>query len=422
MIGHEGRAKMERYDLIVIGGGIGGAALATVMARAGKRVLVLEQSTVFEDRVRGEWISPWGVKETKRVGLYDLLVSAGGHHLVRHITYDESREPAVSEQRALPLGMFAEDVPGPLCIGHPHHCQTLFDEAGRAGATTLRGVRLTEIAPGANPTVRYVHDEKDLAATARLIVGADGRMSKVREACGIKLHQDRPHHWFAGLLVEHADGWPDDVQAIGTESDFGFLAFPQGNGRVRVYGGWALEQKQRFAGAEGPRRFLECFRMTSAPRNKHLVDATPAGPLYAYFNNDSWTDEPFAEGAVLIGDAAGWNDPLVGLGLSITYRDVRIVSEILKAGDDWTPGAFAPYAEERRERMRRLRFAARLVATLDMEFDAEARERRHRFQEASASDMSLGLHMIAVMAGPEIAPAEAFTETYRALVLAGGAT
>jgi 2-polyprenyl-6-methoxyphenol hydroxylase-like FAD-dependent oxidoreductase len=149
---------MERYDLIVAGGGIGGSALAAVMARAGKRVLVLEPSTVFEDRVRGEWISPWGVKETRRIGLYDLLAGAGGHHLVRHITYDESREPSVSEQRVLPLGMFAEGVPGPLCIGHPHHCQTLFDEAGRAGATTLRGVSAIEIAPGANPTVRYTHD------------------------------------------------------------------------------------------------------------------------------------------------------------------------------------------------------------------------------------------------------------------------
>ena len=49
----------DQYDLIIVGGGIGGSALAAVMARAGKSVLVLEQSAVFEDRVRGEWISPW---------------------------------------------------------------------------------------------------------------------------------------------------------------------------------------------------------------------------------------------------------------------------------------------------------------------------------------------------------------------------
>jgi flavin-dependent dehydrogenase len=44
---------MDRYDLIVVGGGIGGSALATVMARAGRSVLLLEKSEVFEDQVRG---------------------------------------------------------------------------------------------------------------------------------------------------------------------------------------------------------------------------------------------------------------------------------------------------------------------------------------------------------------------------------
>jgi 2-polyprenyl-6-methoxyphenol hydroxylase-like FAD-dependent oxidoreductase len=408
---------MKTCDLIVIGAGIGGSALAAVMAKAGKSVLLLEQSMKYEDRVRGEWIAPWGVTETRRVGLYDLLVKAGGHHLTRHVTYDETRDPATSEARTLPLGIFAPDVPGPLCIGHPHHCQTLFDEAGRSGAEVLRGVRVTRITPGASPSVAYEHNGTTHEARAKLLVGADGRMSAAREAAGIRLHQDKPHHWFAGLLIDGASGWADDLQAIGTEGDFGFLAFPQGNGRVRVYGGYALDQRKRFSGDEGPRKFLEAFRMKSSPANDYLANATPAGPLFSYFNNDSWTDEPFAEGVVLVGDAAGWNDPIIGLGLSITYRDVRIVSEILKSTGDWSPASFAPYAEERRERMRRLRFAAMLQAGLDMEFGDEARERRRRFHEAAVADPSLGIHGFVAMGGPEMAPPETFTEAHRMRVL-----
>ncbi len=410
----QGVSRMASYDLIIIGGGIGGSALAATMAKAGKSVLLLEQSTVYEDRVRGEWIAPWGVTETRRLGLYDLLVAAGGHHLLRHVTYDETRAPELSEQRTLPLSIFAPDVPGPLCIGHPHHCQTLFDEAKRSGAVALRGVRVTKIAP---PSVTYEQDGQPHTATARLVIGADGRMSPTREAAGIKLHQDKPHHWFAGLLIDGAPGWDTDLQAIGTEGDFGFLAFPQGGGRVRVYGGYALDQRKRFSGDDGARLFLDSFRMTSSPNNSHLVGATPAGPLFSYFNNDSWTDTPFAPGVVLIGDAAGWNDPIIGLGLSITYRDVRIVSDILKGTDDWSPVSFAPYAEERAERMRRLRFSASLQAALDMEFGDAARERRRRYHEASAADPSLGLHSFAVMAGPEVVPPEAFTDAHRARVL-----
>lgn len=408
---------MDAYDLIIVGGGIGGSALATVMARAGSKVLLLERSEAYEDRVRGEWIAPWGVTEVRRLGLYDLLVGAGGHHVGRHISYDESIDPAQAEAAALPLGIFAEGVPGPLCIGHPHHCQTLVDAAAQAGVDVRRGVNVTGVQIGGAPRVTFEHGGGRREAEARLIVGADGRTSQVREAAGIELHQDAPHHWFAGLLVEGADGWSDDLQAIGTEGDFAFLAFPQGQGRVRVYGGYALDAARRFKGPDGARQFLDAFVMQCSPANRHLAAGRPAGPLLSYVNADSWTDAPFAPGVVLVGDAAGWNDPIIGLGLSITYRDVRIVSDLLKGADDWASLSFAPYADERRERMRRLRFTAKLQAALDMEFGPAAKARRASFFARAAHDPSLRMHAFAVMAGPEAVPAEMFTEAHRDRVL-----
>jgi 2-polyprenyl-6-methoxyphenol hydroxylase-like FAD-dependent oxidoreductase len=405
---------MAAYDLVIIGGGIGGSALATVMAKAGASVLVLEASTEFPDRVRGEWIAPWGVAETRRVGLYDTLMAAGGHHIARHATYDETLDPASVE--AMPLTMFLPDVPGPLCIGHPHHCQTLFDAAGRVGATMLRGVQVTGVTFAPTPSATYVQDGQTLTATARLIVGADGRTSMVREAAGITLHQDKPHHMFAGLLVDGVPDWEEDLQSIGTEGDFAYLTFPQGGGRARIYGSYALDERRRFAGPDGPKAFLEAFRMASAPKNETIAVGTPAGPLLTYFNNDSWTDRPYAEGMVLVGDAAGWNDPIIGQGLSITYRDVRVVSDILK-GPDWSADAFAPYGEERFERMRRLRFCAELTSVLEAEFGPEAKARRARYHERSKADPSIGARAFAVMAGPEMLPPEMFTPEHRAHVL-----
>ena len=96
---------------------------------------------------------------------------------------------------------------------------------------------------------------------------------------------------------------------------------------------------------------------------------------------------------------------------------MRLVSDLLKASDDWTPAALAPYGEERRERMRRLRAAATLQAGLDMEFGAAARQRRRLHFERAAADPTLGLHAVAVMAGPEAAPAEIFTPAHRDRVL-----
>ena len=155
-----------KYDLIIVGGGIGGSALAAVMAKAGWSVLLLEKQAQYEDRVRGEWIAPWGVAETKRVGLYDLLKRAGGHHITSHVTYDESLPPELCEQAAVPLGLLT-DIAGPLCIGHPHHCETLFGEAVRAGAKALRPVVIERVTLGASPSVTYTHEGAAHTATAK---------------------------------------------------------------------------------------------------------------------------------------------------------------------------------------------------------------------------------------------------------------
>src|SRR5215218_767311 len=92
---------------------------------------------------------------------------------------------------------------------------------------------------------------------------------------------------------------------------------------------------------------------------------------------DHWVEDPTAPGVVLVGDAAGHNDPILGQGLSIALRDVRLVSEAILAGGR-DPAAFRPYVEERLERMRRLRITASLAATVRAEYGTEARRRRQR--------------------------------------------
>jgi len=65
--------REREYDIITIGGGLGGSAFAKAMADHGAHVLLLERERQFTDRVRGEVIWPWGVAELKELGLVDLL-------------------------------------------------------------------------------------------------------------------------------------------------------------------------------------------------------------------------------------------------------------------------------------------------------------------------------------------------------------
>jgi 2-polyprenyl-6-methoxyphenol hydroxylase-like FAD-dependent oxidoreductase len=231
----------------------------------------------------------------------------------------------------------------------------------------------------------------------------------VRRQLGFALREAPEHHVFAGLVVDGADAWPDDWQATGTEGDVYFLAFPQGRGRVRLYAAYAREQAGRFAGEAGAQRFLAACVLACIPESEAFRAAKPAGPCRSYANQDSWIHEPFAQGVALVGDAAGWNDPIAGQGLSITLRDVRLVRDLLlSSGLDAL--ALAPYAEERRERMRRLRFSAALQSRLFAEFGDAARSLRADVFARQAKDPSLGMAVMSAFTGPELLPAEAFTQ------------
>ena len=65
------------YDMITIGGGLGGAALAKAMAEQGARVLVLESDIHFKDRIRGEVMMSWGVADAKALGIFECMKAAG---------------------------------------------------------------------------------------------------------------------------------------------------------------------------------------------------------------------------------------------------------------------------------------------------------------------------------------------------------
>src|SRR4029450_9234177 len=132
------------FDLVIIGGGIAGNAVAAVMARAGRTVLVLERSTAYRDRVRGEAIHAWGVAEAQRLGLHEAVVggggrhaggggaaqqrvgpheallAAGGTHHRRFVPYDETVTPAEAMAGSIALDRVPPGVARVLWRGHPH--------------------------------------------------------------------------------------------------------------------------------------------------------------------------------------------------------------------------------------------------------------------------------------------------------------
>ncbi|HUP87575.1 MAG TPA: NAD(P)/FAD-dependent oxidoreductase [Acidimicrobiales bacterium] len=409
----------DRYDVVVVGAGIAGSALASTLAQRGRSVLVLEQQTTYKDKVRGETLTPWGVVEATRLGLMDTLYSAGAELATQFVPYDELQRPADAEAGALPISMFCPGADGQLNVGHPEASEALSTKAAADGATVVRGVSDVKVAFGAEPTVRYTDGVDAVDVRCRLVVGADGRTSTVRRQAGLTLEERPAVTYGAGLLI-HADSGFKEKNTLGTEGDIHYLAFPRAGDLTRLYLMVDIARQPEFTGPQRLEHFLAGFAgLTSFPAAAALAAGEPAGPAGGAPMTDSWTTEaPVIPGAVLIGDAAGWNDPIIGQGLSIALRDARTVADVLSESENWSRGAFDDYVAERRERMRRLAISARLMTAIRCTFTDAGRERRARwFQQFLADPLMLG-QVVGMLAGPETADAASFTDEAVATTLA----
>jgi len=126
------------YELVIVGGGLGGSALARAMAQSGRRVLVLERETVFQDRVRGENLIPWGGAEAKLLGCFDLIRDTCGFEKRRLLTSDAERDLIATTPQQLPS----------LIFYHPAMQEQMLTAAADAGVEVRRGSRATSVTGG----------------------------------------------------------------------------------------------------------------------------------------------------------------------------------------------------------------------------------------------------------------------------------
>ena len=291
-------------DLLIAGAGPVGLAVAIEARLRGLEAVVVERRRPPLDKACGEGLMPLGVAQLAALGVAIDPAQCANFAGIRFLDAHATAE-----------GRFADG----LGVGVR---RTVLSEAMLARAREL-GV---ELRFGESVTAWTVRDDGRVAVTtsrdttqARLLVGADGLHSAIRRMAGLdgtrrgRVRNGMRRHFRvapAGPFVEvhWADGAEAYVTPVGREEIGVALLW---SGAATGYDALLARFPRlaaRVAGAETSSRVEGAARFQQSVRRRH------------------------APGVALVGDAAGYLDPLTGEGLTLGFRCARALVETIARG------------------------------------------------------------------------------------------
>jgi menaquinone-9 beta-reductase len=309
-----GRASTgSRHDAVIVGAGLAGCTTAILLARAGVRVALLERSPDPEayKRACSHFIQSSAVPTLRRLDLLGPMEQAGALRPRLRIRTDwgwivppaeEPSERCVNLRRRLLDPMIrrrAAATPGvELILGARAH--SLIREGER-----ICGVNVCR--DGGGPT----------ALRAHLVVGADGRGSRVARAAGVGRRSEPNARFAYGAYFEGPPpaGGADGL-AWALDPDWG-LAAPTDGGLV-FYA--ALATRRHLAAFRSDPAAALCAYTASLPEPPPIADSRMLGAPIGRIDIANVAHVPIAPGLALVGDAALATDPLWAMGCGWAFR------------------------------------------------------------------------------------------------------
>jgi 2-polyprenyl-6-methoxyphenol hydroxylase-like FAD-dependent oxidoreductase len=332
----------ERYDVIVVGARIAGAATAMLLARHGLRVLAVDRVSFPSDTVSSHQLQVPGAALLHQWGLLGKLTAAGTPP-VRRVRFDAGADLVMDGEFPACSGVDALYSPRRTLLD-----SILVEAAREAGAEVRENFRVTQLtaAGGCVTGIRgNARGGPAVTESASLVIGADGKRSLVAAAVGARRYREQPARSFASYSY-----WADVPVSSGElyqRPGRAVAVFPTNDGQTMVY---AAAPMTEFASARADLEghFLRTVdlcgdlgeRIRSGSRAERLR-TTPDQP-----NMFRW---PHGPGWALVGDAGVVMDSVSAQGMTSGLRDAHYLSAAVAAG----LGGSRPLASAMRDHQRR---------------------------------------------------------------------
>ncbi len=344
------RAAGDRPDVLIVGAGPAGSVAATILARAGVRVRIVDRAAFPRFKLCGDTVNPGALGRLQSLGLTVPVDGALPIHgmVVTGIDARLGTGGAPRAARAVVTGSYPVAVHG-LAIGRRELDDALLSQALAAGAEFDAGVDVLGAvvrATGRGAAVAGVRVKGSGARRqtidARVVLAADGRRSRLAFELGLLRHPVQPRRWAIGGYL-HGPTMPAMGEMhIRSDGYIGLSPLPGGGLNACV----VSANVQRSLG--NPEAFLMTALQTDALLRDRLHGArltgrvTVLGPLAV---------EPTGvevDGLIAAGDAAGFIDPMTGDGLRFAIEGAELAAAaVLRALAAGWPGVHARLRTER---------------------------------------------------------------------------
>jgi flavin-dependent dehydrogenase len=308
-------AMSTGYDAIVVGARCAGSPTAMLLARQGYRVLLVDRATFPSDTLSTHAIHAPGVAALRRWGLLDAVTATGC--------------PPFDVYR-FDFGFFTlTGTPAPVdgqSAGYaPRRYlldKILVDAAAAAGAEVREHFSVHEVLiedgvvvgiRGSGPDGRVVTER------ARVVIGADGRNSRVAHAVGAEEYMAKPR-----LQYSYYTYWRDlpiDAFTPVARPDRGWGAIPTNDGLTLVVVGWPYRERADYK-ADVESNYLATLELApwfaDLVRGATRVEPFLGGAVPGYLRT------PYGPGWALVGDAGYNKDPITAQGISDAFRDAEL--------------------------------------------------------------------------------------------------